>query len=76
MKMTIHRQLETKNPLYVATLDNGVTVQVYGNYALGDDGKTYYHVEKKIHTEILSPSVGAVTFRAQLKFKTQLNIFC
>ena len=45
--MAIHRQLETKNPLYVATLDNGVTVQVYGNYALGDDGKTYYHVGKE-----------------------------
>ncbi|MGN1194259.1 MAG: hypothetical protein ACI4SB_02120 [Acutalibacteraceae bacterium] len=51
--MTIYKQLETKNPLYIATLDNGVTVQVYGDYALGDDGKTYYHVGKEDENGLL-----------------------
>ena len=42
--MTVHKQLQLMHPLYIAKLDNGVTIQVYGDYALGDDGKTYYHV--------------------------------
>lgn len=64
--MIIHRQLETKNPLYIAILDNGVTLQVYGDYALGDDGKTYYHIGKETDEGDLvtvgwsSDSAGAV----------------
>lgn len=42
--MTVHKQVELIHPMYIAKLDNGVTIQVYGDYALGDDGKTYYHV--------------------------------
>lgn len=42
--MTVHKQMKLMHPLYIAKLDNGVTIQVYGDYALGDDGKTYYHV--------------------------------
>ena len=42
--MTVHKQLQLMHPLYIAKLDNGVTIQIYGDYALGDDGKTYYHV--------------------------------
>ena len=48
--MTIYKQLETKNPLYITILDNGVTLQVYGEYALGDDSKVYYHVGKEDET--------------------------
>ena len=42
--MTVHKQMKLMHPLYIAKLDNGVTIQVYGDYALGDDGKTYYQV--------------------------------
>lgn len=43
----VNREVEKTyplNPLYVATLDNGVTINVYGDYAIGSDDKTYYHV--------------------------------
>ncbi|MCM1364284.1 MAG: hypothetical protein NC122_10460 [Faecalibacterium sp.] len=44
--MTIHKQKACRpvNILYEADLDNGVKIDVYGDYAIGSDGKKYYHV--------------------------------
>lgn len=44
--MKIFKEVETEEVqiLYTATLENGVRLEVYGDYAIGDDGKTYYHV--------------------------------
>ncbi|MCM1544491.1 MAG: hypothetical protein NC110_04245 [Ruminococcus sp.] len=42
--MKTHKQLKIMHPLYVAELDNEVRIEVYGDYAIGSDGKTYYHV--------------------------------
>lgn len=40
----IFKEASVRYPLYVTTLDNGVTLQVYGENAEGDDGKVYRHV--------------------------------
>ncbi len=47
--MKICKQIgtETINILYVATLDDGVKIYVFGDYAIGDNGKTYYHIGKE-----------------------------
>lgn len=42
--MNILKQVEIKHPLYTVKLENGVTINVYGDYAIGNDGKRYYHV--------------------------------
>lgn len=42
--MNIHKTIETLSPIAVFKLDNGVTLLVFDGYALGSDGKTYYHV--------------------------------
>lgn len=44
--MKIFKEVETKEVkiLYTAVLDSGVHIDVYGDYALGSDGKNYYHV--------------------------------
>lgn len=44
--MKIFKEVETEEVkiLYTAVLDNGVHIDVYGDYALGSDGKKYYHV--------------------------------
>ena len=40
----IFKETGIRHPLYVTMLTNGVTIQVYGDTAEGDDGKTYHHV--------------------------------
>lgn len=45
--MTLYKETEIFYPLYVAKLENGVTIEVYGDSAKGSDGKTYYHVGKE-----------------------------
>lgn len=45
--MTLYKEAEIFHPLYVAKLENGVTLEVYGDSAKGSDGKTYYHVGKE-----------------------------
>ncbi len=42
--MKIHKQTETLKPIAVFKLDNGVILLVFDGYALGSDGKTYYHI--------------------------------
>ena len=42
--MLIHKETEILNPMFVAKLDNGVTLLVFDGYALGSDDKTYYHI--------------------------------
>lgn len=37
-----------KEPLYIARLENDTIVFVYGNYAIGSDGKRYRCVEKQV----------------------------
>lgn len=37
-------KFEETKVLYSAELENGVHIDIYGDYALGSDGKTYYHV--------------------------------
>ncbi len=44
----ILKEIEVKNPLYVTTLENGVTLLVYGEYAEGNDGKKYRHIDKEV----------------------------
>ncbi len=43
----IYKEKETKNPLYVTVLDNGVVLMVYDGYAEGSDNKTYQCVTKE-----------------------------
>ncbi len=45
--MLIHKETEIINPMFVAKLDNGVTLLVFDGYALGSDGKTYYHIGRE-----------------------------
>lgn len=44
----IFKETDIRHPLYVTTLDNGVTLCVYDGYAEGDDGKIYHCVERQI----------------------------
>ena len=37
-------KFEETKVLYSAELENGVHIDIYGDYALGSDGKTYYYV--------------------------------
>lgn len=46
--MTVLKENSIFHPLYVAALENGVHLTVYGDYATGSDGKTYYHVGEDI----------------------------
>lgn len=43
----IFKEVEIKNPLYVATLDNGVDLFVYDGYAQSSNGTYYRPVEKE-----------------------------
>ncbi|MEE1320809.1 MAG: hypothetical protein UHM85_04655 [Acutalibacteraceae bacterium] len=43
----IFKETKIRHPLYVATLDNGVTLCVYDGYAEGSDGKVYICVEQE-----------------------------
>lgn len=45
--MDIRKEKEIYHPMYVAELDNGVVLLVYEDYALGSDGKKYYHIGKE-----------------------------
>lgn len=44
MKMFKEVETEETKILYTATLENDTHIDVYGDYALGSDGKKYYHV--------------------------------
>lgn len=46
--MTVLKEKDISHPLYAATLENGIKLTVYGDYATGSDGKTYYHVGEEI----------------------------
>lgn len=46
--MKIYKEQDIKYPLYVSTLDNGVTICVYDGYAEGSDGKIYKPVIKDV----------------------------
>ena len=46
--MKIYKESNFKNPLYVATLDNGVEILVFDGYAEGSDGKIYKPVINEI----------------------------
>lgn len=39
--MKVYKEIEIKNPLYIASIDNGVTIFVYDGYAEGSDGRVY-----------------------------------
>lgn len=47
-EMIIYKETEIKNPLYIATLDNGVILIVYDGYAEGSDGRVYKPVAEDI----------------------------
>jgi len=49
LSMNIFKQvkIEAINILYTATLDNGVKIYVFGDYAIGSNGKKYYHVGRE-----------------------------
>ena len=39
--MKIYKEIEIKNPLYIAGLDNGIKLFVYDGYGEGSDGCIY-----------------------------------
>ncbi len=43
----VHQEVERKHPLYVAVLDNGVTLLIFDGYAEGSDGKIYKCVDEE-----------------------------
>ncbi len=45
--MIVHKQIESLRPAAVIKLDNGVTLLVFDGYAIGSDGKTYYHIGRE-----------------------------
>jgi len=47
MTMMSLKEIEILHPLYAAKLENGVIINVYGDRAEGNDGKTYYHIGKE-----------------------------
>lgn len=44
--MEIYKPTDSYDPLYALKLENGVMLIVFGDYALGSDGKTYYSITK------------------------------
>ena len=51
--MNIFKQKDIKYPCYAAMLENGVDIVVYGDYATGSDGKTYFHIGKEDEEGVL-----------------------
>lgn len=51
--MISFKETNILHPLYAAKLENGVIINVYGDRAEGNDGKTYYHVGKENSDGIL-----------------------
>ena len=51
--MNIHEETEVLKPMFVAKLDNGIALLVFDGYALGSDGKTYYHIGREDEDGIL-----------------------
>lgn len=45
--MNYQRMLEQLEPITAFKLDNGVTIFAFDGYALGTDGKTYYHIGRE-----------------------------
>ena len=45
--MNINQEVENIKPIAVLKLDNGVIILVFDGYALGSDGKTYYHIGRE-----------------------------
>ena len=52
--MKIYKEAEIINPIYITTLDNGVTLFVFDGYAAGSDGKTYHHVGKEVDGDMVT----------------------
>ncbi len=46
--MEIYKALEFYDSSYTLKLENGVFLAVFGDYALGSDGKTYYSITKVV----------------------------
>lgn len=44
--MTVNEVADSYDSLYTLKLENGVMLAVFGDSALGSDGKTYYSVTK------------------------------
>ncbi|MBR2877174.1 MAG: hypothetical protein IKC01_08545 [Clostridia bacterium] len=51
--MRVYSQEIIETPLYRARLENNVIINVFGNYAEGSDGKTYYHIGKEDENGVL-----------------------
>ncbi len=45
--MNINQEVENIKPIAVLKLDNGVMLLVFDGYALGSDGKIYYHIGRE-----------------------------
>ena len=45
--MHIYKETEILNPMFVAKLDSGISLLVFEDYALGSDGKIYYHIGRE-----------------------------
>ena len=72
--MSIYKETDIKHPLFVVTLENGVTLLVYDGYAEGSDGKIYKPDIMDIdddEIEFISYKVG----KMEGDFDTNLNEF-
>lgn len=61
----IFKETDIRHPLYVTTLDNGVTLCVYDGYAEGSDGKIYRCVERQAGED----EIEVVGWRCERKVK-------
>ena len=51
--MNINQEVENIKTIAIFKLDNGVTLLVFDGYALGSDGKTYYHIGREDEEGVL-----------------------
>ena len=57
----ILKETDFKNPLYVAVLENGVMLCVYGDYAESSDGNVYRHIGDEVDGELVTVGWECVT---------------
>lgn len=50
--MKVYKEIELKNPLYIARLCNGVILNVFDGYAEGSDSKIYKPVTVENDDEV------------------------
>lgn len=62
--MKIIKEKSVSHPLYTAKLENGVIINIYGEYAYGNDGKTYYHIGREDEDMLMTVGWSCETDKA------------